>query len=181
MHCNKYHFVLHFLFAITTCCVQFCVVACAARPPTSQQQHYLHTNITSSSSKPILFISTETTTTTDRRACYGYPYSISYVAIVKASKIVPQERISERICEQVVDVSFPQVVEQREMSRTRVRCNKPVESSMDWPRLVHLSAGVSARWRGHPTLRGAGTDIEASLKNDVKKPLLVPMLRLLLA
>ena len=57
-------------------------------------------------------ISTETTTTTNRRARYGYAHSISYVAIVKASKFVPQERISGRICEHVVDVSIPQVVEQ---------------------------------------------------------------------
>ena len=57
-------------------------------------------------------IYTETATTTDCRARNGYAYSISYVAIVKASKSVPQERIADRICEHVVDVSVPQVVEQ---------------------------------------------------------------------
>ena len=40
------------------------------------------------------------------------PIPTSYVAIVKASKFVPQERIADRICEHVVDVSVPQVVEQ---------------------------------------------------------------------
>ena len=58
------------------------------------------------------FISIETTTTTDRRARCGYAYSRSYVAIVKDSKFVPQERIAGRVCEHVVDVSVPQVVEQ---------------------------------------------------------------------
>ena len=106
--------------AITCCCMQFLGVACnfplltqdpAAPPPSSQQQHYPRTNTSSSSSKPIPF-PTETTTTTDRRALYGYAHCTSYVAIVKASKFVPQERIADRICEHVVDVSVPQVVEQ---------------------------------------------------------------------
>ena len=57
-------------------------------------------------------ISTETTTAKDRRAHYGFDYSTSYVAIVEDSQILSLESLSERICEHVVDVSVPQVVEQ---------------------------------------------------------------------
>ena len=47
------------------------------------------------------------TSTTNRRARDGYVHCTSYVAIVGASTIVPQERIAD-----VVDVSVSQVVEQ---------------------------------------------------------------------
>ena len=40
------------------------------------------------------------------------PYATSHGGIVKAVSIVSCERISERICEHVVDVSVPQVVGQ---------------------------------------------------------------------
>ena len=80
------------------------------RPP-PQQQHYPHTYHHHHPSQLIPFISTETTTKTDRRARCGYAHYTSYVAIVKAPKFVPQERISERMCEHVVDVSVPQVAE----------------------------------------------------------------------
>ena len=57
-------------------------------------------------------VSTATCATTDRRAGYGYVHSTSCVGIVKAVKIVSQERISEWIFDHVVDVSVPQVVGQ---------------------------------------------------------------------
>ena len=88
--------------------MQFLVVACNFLFTTLST----HTNTSSSSSKPILLGSSGTSTITDCCARYGYAYSTSYVAIVKASKIVPQESIADRTCENVVDVSFPQVVEQ---------------------------------------------------------------------
>ena len=105
------------LHAISCCCMQFRVVACnfvvlfsrpAAPPPTANNntiltQTYHHTP----SPSPL-----PTAASTDRRAHCGYAHFTSYVAIVKDSKVVSSERMSERICEHVVDVSVPQVVEQ---------------------------------------------------------------------
>ena len=113
-----------FWFAITTCCISVVGVASnflwlfqdlptPSSPPTAATlstrttYHHAHgpfrTNATTDR---------RTTTTTDRRARHGYAQTTSYVAIVDASKNVPQERIADRICEHVVDVSVPQVVEQ---------------------------------------------------------------------
>ena len=102
--------------AISWCCMQ--LPAPDSRPRGTPTLHLnnntinTHTSSSSSSFKPLHFISTETTTITDHRARYGCAHCTICVAIVKASNSVPQERTADRICEHVVDVSVPQVIEQ---------------------------------------------------------------------
>ena len=57
---------------------------------------------------------TRTRATTDRRANCGCAYSTTCAGDCRSEVfgIVPQEHESERICEQIVDVPVPQVVEQ---------------------------------------------------------------------
>ena len=127
--------------SISCCCIQHRGVFFKTRDTSvHRQQQHNHTNISSHSLWPRPTPPLPTAASTDRRAHCGYAHFTSYVAILKDSKVVSSKRMSERICEHVVDVSVPQVVEQLfvvpKISSQTESCSVP------WNRFLAVPATV---------------------------------------